>query len=320
MNELEKIASNSSSIAITSHINPDGDSIGSILALWFALKQRYKNVEAFINEKLPDRYSFLPQAKHIKKYEDVKGKKFDLFFALDCGNEKRLGNGIEIMEKSKIVVNIDHHISNTKFGDINIVDIYSSSTCEMIYSVIKDMGLAIDQQIATCIYTGIVTDSGNFMYDNVTEKTHLIVAELMRTGIAKQDIIYNLYQKKSVNSLRFLGYSLTNMDIELGGRLVIFRVPSGLLEKFNISNDDVEGLVNYGRDIESADIAASITETGNGEVKLSFRSKHDDVDVRAFAQLFNGGGHKKASGAVLTSTLDEAKDQVVEKAKQFVRW
>lgn len=320
MNELEKIASNSSSIAITSHINPDGDSIGSILALWFALKQRYKNVEAFINEKLPDRYSFLPQAKNIKKYEDVKGKKFDLFFALDCGNEKRLGNGIEIMEKSKIVVNIDHHISNTKFGDINIVDIYSSSTCEMIYSVIKDMGLAIDQQIATCIYTGIVTDSGNFMYDNVTEKTHLIVAELMRTGIAKQDIIYNLYQKKSVNSLRFFGYSLTNMDIELGGRLVIFRVPSGLLEKFNISNDDVEGLVNYGRDIESADIAASITETGNGEVKLSFRSKHDDVDVRAFAQLFNGGGHKKASGAVLTSTLDEAKDQVVEKAKQFVRW
>ncbi len=320
MNELIKIASNSSNIAITSHINPDGDSIGSILALWLALKQRYKNIEVFVNEKLSDRYGFLPQSKHIKKYEDVKGKKFDLFFALDCGNEKRLGDGIEIMEKSKVVVNIDHHISNTKFGDINIVDIYSSSTCEMIYSIIKDMGLTVDQEIAACIYTGIITDSGNFMYDNVTEKTHLIVAELMRIGIPKQDIIYNLYQKKSVNNLKFLGYSLTNMDIELGGRLAVFRISSDLLKKFNISNDDAEGLVNYGRDIESVDIAVSITEANDGEVKLSFRSKHDDVDVRAFAQLFNGGGHKKASGAVLTSTLDEAKDQVIEKAKQFVRW
>ena len=320
MNELEKIASNSSSIVITSHINPDGDSIGSILALWLALKQRHKNVEVFINEKLPDKYGFLPRSKHIKKYEDIKGKKFDLFFALDCGNEERLGNSIEIMKKSKIIVNIDHHISNTKFGDINIVDIYSSSTCEMIYSIIKDMGLVMNQQIATCIYTGIVTDSGNFMYDNVTEKTHVIVAELMRTNIAKQDIIYNLYQRRSVNSSRFLGYSLTNMDVELEGRLAIFQISSDMLKKFNISNDDVEGLVNYGRDIESVDIAVSITETNDGEVKLSFRSKHDDVDVRAFAQLFNGGGHKKASGAVLTATLNEAKNQVIEKAKQFVRW
>lgn len=319
MNELAKIVLNSNSVAITSHVDPDGDSIGSIFALWLALKQRHKNIEVFINEMLPDKYSFLPQSKHIKKYEDIKGKKFDLFFALDCGNETRLGHSIEVMEKSKVVVNIDHHISNTKFGDINIVDINSSSTCEMIYFIIKDMGLKIDQQIATCIYMGIITDSGNFMYDNVTEKTHLIVAELMKTNINKQNIIYNLYQKKSINSLRFLGYSLNNMDIELGGRLAIFQVSSDLLEEFGIPGDDVDNLVNYGRDIESVDIAVTITEKNNNEVKLSFRSKHDDVDVRALAQLFNGGGHKKASGAVLISTLDEAKNQVIEKAKQFIR-
>lgn len=320
MNELVKIISNSDSIAITSHVDPDGDSIGSILALWSALKQKYKNVEVFIDEMLPGRYSFLPQSKYIKKYEDVKGEKFDLFFALDCGNETRLGHSTEIMKKSKTVVNIDHHISNTGFGDINIIDTNSSSTCEIIYSVIKDIGLTIDRQIATCIYVGIVTDSGNFMYDNVTEKTHLIVAELMKIDIIKQDIIYNLYQKKSINSLKFLGYSLANMDIELEGHLAIFQISSELLEKFNIAGDDVDGLVNYGRDIESVDIAVTIMEKSNNEVKLSFRSKHDDVDVRALAQLFDGGGHKKASGAVLISTLDEAKNQVIEKAKQFVRW
>ncbi|NMA04104.1 MAG: bifunctional oligoribonuclease/PAP phosphatase NrnA, partial [Clostridiales bacterium] len=159
MNELRKIVSNSNSIAITSHVDPDGDSIGSILALWLALKQKHKNknTKVFINEALPDRYNFLPQSKHIKRYEDIKEKKFDLFFALDCGNKARLGQSIEAMEKSNVVVNIDHHISNTGFGDINIVDINSSSTCEMIYSIIKDMGLAIDPQIATCIYMGIVT-------------------------------------------------------------------------------------------------------------------------------------------------------------------
>lgn len=320
MNELAKIVSSGDSIAITSHVNPDGDSIGSILALGLALKQRHKNVEIFIDEALPNKYSFLPQSKHIKKYEDVKGKKFDLFFALDCGNKKRLGYGIKIMERSRTVVNIDHHISNTKFGDINIVDTGSSSTCEMIYFIIKCMGLTIDQQIATCIYMGIVTDSGNFMYDNVTEKTHLVVAGLMKTDMVTRDVIYNLYQKKSINNLRFLGYSLTNMDIELEGRLAIFQVSSDLLEKFNISSDDVEGLVNYGRDIESVDIAVSIIETGDNEVKLSFRSKHDDVNVEALAKLFDGGGHKKASGAVLTSTLSEAKNQVIKKAKQFIRW
>ncbi|MDI9475924.1 MAG: DHH family phosphoesterase [Natronincolaceae bacterium] len=319
MNKLARIISNSNSIAITSHIDPDGDSIGSMLALWSALRQKCRNVEAFIDDVLPRKYDFLPQSKYVKKYKDVEGKDFDLFFALDCGNKARLGHGAEAMENSKIVVNIDHHISNTEFGDINIIDINSSSTCEMIYSIIKDMGLIIDKQIATCIYVGIVTDSGNFMYDNVTEKTHLIVADLMKTDIAKQDIIYNLYQKKSINSLRFLGYSLTNMDVELGGRLAIFQISSDLLKKFNIPGDDVESLVNYGRDIEGIDIAVTMMEKGDNKVKLSFRSKHDDIDVRALAQLFNGGGHKKASGAMLNSTLDEARNQVIEKAKQFVR-
>ncbi len=319
-NKLIKLVSNSESIAITSHINPDGDSIGSILALWLALKQRHNNVDVFINETLPDRYNFLPQSKHIKRYKDIKKKNFDLFFALDCGSEKRLGHSMKTMENSKVVVNIDHHISNTKFGDVNIVDINSSSTCEMIYFIIKNMKLTIDQQIASCIYTGIVTDSGSFMYDNVTEKTHLVVAELMKTNMDKQDIMYNLYQKKSMDALRFLGYSLTNMETALEDRLVIFRISSDMLRKFNISINDMDDPVNHGRDIKGVHIAVSITEINEEKVKLSFRSKHDDVNVGALAETFDGGGHKKASGAIISSTLDEAKKQIIEKAKQFIRW
>ena len=319
MNKLLDLAYNSSNIAITSHVDPDGDSICSILALGLALKQKFKNVDIFITDPLPSKFDFLPESKLIQSYEDVKDKDFDLFFTLDCGDEKRIGNSVELLKKSKKVVNIDHHISNPKFGDINIIDINASSTCEMVYSIIRDMGLIIDKDIATCIYTGIVTDSGNFMYDNATDKTHLVAAELIKLNVDKQEIMYHLYQKKSINSLKFLGYCLSNMEIDLDGRLAIFTIPSMLLNKFEISYNEIEGIVNYGRDIDGIDIAVTLREESDNKVKLSFRSKHDDVDVRALAQLFNGGGHKKASGATLSSSLDEAKLLVIEKAKQFIR-
>lgn len=319
MNKLMEIVSRSNSIAITSHIDPDGDSIGSILGLGLALKQKYGNIKILIRDSLPSRYEFLPGSDLIKKYDGIEEKQFDLLFVLDCGDEKRIGSN-EILKNSKTIVNIDHHISNTKFGDINIIDASSSSTCEMIFSFIKDLNLLINKDVATCIYTGIVTDSGNFMYDNATEKTHLIASELLKTNLNKGRIIYNLYQRKSVNSLKFIGYSLTNMKIALAGRLAIFKVTLDLLNEFNVSYDNVEGLVSYGRDIEGIDISVVIREQENGKVKLSFRSKDDDVDVRALAQLFNGGGHKKASGATLTASLVEAESMVIEKSRKFVRW
>ncbi len=319
MNKLMEIVSRSNSIAITSHIDPDGDSIGSILGLGLALKQKYKNIKILIRDSLPSRYEFLPGSELIKKYDDIEEQKFDLLFVLDCGDEKRIGSN-EILKNSKTIVNIDHHISNTKFGDINIIDASSSSTCEMVFSFIKDLNLLINKEVATCIYTGIVTDSGNFMYDSATEKTHLIASELLKTNLNKGRIIYNLYQRKSINSLKFIGYSLTNMKIALDGRLAIFKVTLDLLNEFNVSYDNIEGLVSYGRDIEGIDISVVIREQENGKVKLSFRSKDDDVDVRALAQLFNGGGHKKASGATLTASLAEAESMVIEKSRKFVRW
>jgi len=319
MNKLLQATCNSNNIAVTSHVDPDGDSIGSILALGLALKQKFKNIDIFITDPLPSRYAFLAATKLIKNYEDIKNKNFDLFFALDCGAENRLGNSIEIMKKSKTVVNIDHHISNTEFGDINIIDVNASSTCEMVYSIINDMGLTIDSEIATCIYTGIVTDSGNFMYDNANDQTHLVAAELIKANIDKQEIMYNLYQKKSINNLRFLGHSLTNMEIELGGRLAIFKITSALLNRFDIPHDDIEAIVNYGRDIDGVDISVTLREESHGRIKLSFRSKHEDVDVSALAALFNGGGHRKASGATLIASVDEAKALIIEKSKQFIR-
>lgn len=319
MNNLKDIIFKSENIGVTSHLDPDGDSIGSILGLSLALKQVCRNVDVFINEQLPDRYSFLPQSNSIKSHEDIRDKKYDLIFVLDCGDKGRLGKNIELMEGAGLIVNIDHHISNTKFGHINIIDINASSTCEMVYRIIKDLDLKIDKEIGTCLYMGIITDTGNFMYDNATYQTYLTAAQLIKTNIDKQEIIYNLYQKRSINNLKFLGHCLTNVEMELDGQLAIFQIPLTLLDKFNLPKDDIEGIVNYGRDIDGVEISVSLREIEDNKVKLSFRSKHDEIDVRALAQLFNGGGHKKAAGATVTASLDETKNQVIEKAKQFLR-
>lgn len=320
MNNLKDIILESTSIAITCHVDPDGDAIGSILGLYLALKQVSDKVEVFTDEKLPTRYDFLPQSNAIKSYEDIKDKEFDLFFALDCGNDKRVGRNLEVMKKSKTLVNVDHHISNTKFGDINILDLGASSTCEIVYNLIKDLGLVIDKNVATCLYAGIITDTGNFMYDNAGYKTYLAAADLINTNIDKQEIVYNFYQKKSINNLRFLGYCLSNVDIRYDGRLAIFEISTALLDEFTVPKDDIEGVVNHGRDIDSVEISVSIREVDKERVKLSFRSKHDGVNVSALACLFGGGGHKKAAGAAVNMTLDEAKAQVIEKSKQFLRW
>lgn len=319
MNNLAKIVAESNRIAITSHINPDGDSIGSILGLGLALKQKYENVDIFITDTLPSRYDFLPGSEYIKHYHDVKDKEFDLFFVLDCGDEDRIGSSIELLKKSNTVVNIDHHFTNSQFGHINILDPKSSSTCEMIYSVIKGLGLKIDEDIATCLYTGIITDSGNFIYDNATDKTHLIAAELLKTNMDKQEIMYHLYQKKSLKNIRFLGYALSNMEIELEGRLALLEISREILNEFDLSTNEIEEVVNYGRDIEGVDISVTLREEDDNKIKLSFRSKSDHVDVSALAKLFNGGGHKKASGATVASSLKEAKAEVINKAKQFIR-
>lgn len=308
-----------SSIAVISHIDADGDSIGSILGLGLALKQKYNKVKIFIHDSLPNRFTFLGGLGKLYKYEDTLDEYFDCCFVLDCGDVNRLGSSKSILKKSKIIVNIDHHISNTKFGNINIIDVNASSTCEIIYSVIEDMGLFADKEIATCLYTGIVTDSGNFIYDNATSKTHLIAASLIDTNIDKQTIMYNLYQRKSINSLKFLGHSLSNMEAEYDGKLIFFLLPLSLLEEFHISYDDVESIVNYGRDIEGVDISVTLREENDGKTKLSFRSKHDDVDVSALAELFGGGGHRKAAGATLNVPLEEAKMLVIKNANQFIR-
>lgn len=319
MNKKNPILSvnHSDKIAVISHINPDGDSLGSSMALGLALKKICGDVDIFVNGEIPERYKFLPQINRAKLYDEESDKKYDYCFVLDCGDETRLGYSEKLLSQSKTIINIDHHVSNNMFGHINIVDNQASSACEIVYRLIKDFFFMDDIEISTCIYTGISTDTGNFVYDNTSAKTHKIASKLLKTGIDIQEISYHLYQSKSLRSVKFLGYVLNNLETSYDGRVVIITIPLTLLQQYSVSDDEVEGVINYARDIKGVEVAVLIKELGVNKVKLGFRSK-TEVDVSKLAMEFGGGGHKKASGATVYNSLEEVKNSLEEKLSTYI--
>ncbi len=317
MSNTLPVIQSDTSIAIIAHVNPDGDSLGSILALGLALRKKSNNVNIFLNDELPGRFSFLPEVHLLKKYNSNEFDKFDLCFILDCGDERRFGD-IDLIEKSRLVINIDHHISNNSYGDINIVETEASSTCEIVYSVItKHLSIEINDAIATCLYTGMVTDTGNFRYDNTSPHTHRVVAELLELGVDIQEITFQLYQNNSLKSTKFLGYILNHLQVFFDGKVTLIEVNQELLNQFNVKYDEVEGMINYARDIEGVEVAVILKETADNEVKLSFRSKKD-FDVNQLAKEFGGGGHRKASGATVTGNIKEVKNQLLDKLQKMI--
>lgn len=318
-NSLLSILKKEHIISVISHINPDGDSIGSLLALGTALKRLYNTVYIFINDELPKKYTFLPGVQDIIVYKHEEEINFDFCFVLDCGDSKRLGYSEIILNKSNVVVNIDHHISNTNFGDINIIDINASSTSEIVFNLLKNNNIPIDKKIATCLYTGITTDTGNFTYDNTTSYTHRVAAELMEQAIDLTNITFHLYQNKSLNSVEFLGDMLRRLKTSFDGKLAIITITEDDLEKYNLSSSDVDGVINYARDIQGVEIAILLKETSDGFVKIGLRSKNT-IDVSKLAGKFGGGGHKKAAGATVKGSLVEVQEKIEVQIKKSLGW
>lgn len=318
-NSLLSILKKEHIISVISHINPDGDSIGSLLALGTALKRLYNTVYIFINDELPKKYTFLPGVQDIIVYKHEEEINFDFCFVLDCGDSKRLGYSEIILNKSNVVVNIDHHISNTNFGDINIIDINASSTSEIVFNLLKNNNIPIDKKIATCLYTGITTDTGNFTYDNTTSYTHRVAAELMEQAIDLTNITFHLYQNKPLNSVEFLGDMLRRLKTSFDGKLAIITITEDDLEKYNLSSSDVDGVINYARDIQGVEIAILLKETSDGFVKIGLRSKNT-IDVSKLAGKFGGGGHKKAAGATVKGSLVEVQEKIEVQIKKSLGW
>lgn len=303
---------------ITAHVNLEGDSIGSQLAMKELLEGLGK--EAFIldSDPVPHHYKFLPKTNGISN-DISKGMNFDAAMVLDCPTLRRVGRVRKIISKDKFIINIDHHISNEKFGDVNWVDPNASSAGEMVYRLFKNMGGRLTKEIALSLYIAILTDTGSFNYDNTSSATHEIAGELLGYGLKPELVSESVYERRSVADIKLLGLVLSSIKVNKSGDIAFLEITKKMLSATGADVSKSEGFINYARSIDKVKVAILFKEDQNGKsrINVSFRSK-GEANVNEIAACFGGGGHVRASGCVVHGTLAEAKKKVLAKVEEIL--
>jgi phosphoesterase RecJ-like protein len=297
-NAWDKIK-NAKNILLVAHINPDGDALGSELSLYPILKNLKKTVTVFNATKpLPQYLDFLP---NFNKITDKLPKNIDLTIAFDCGSFDRLG----IEEKGKFLINIDHHISNTNYGDINIIKPEYASTSQVVYEMLKTNNIKIPKESAICLYSALVTDTGSFQYESVNEKVFLTAADLVKAGAKPDFIAKMLFQRDKLSRLRLLAKAYETIELCCDGKVAFVEVTKEMMEITGAAKEDSDTIVNSVRAIATVEIACMLREDEEG-IKISLRSKNY-ADVSKIAVKYGGGGHIRAAGATIKEEFDFVK-------------
>ncbi len=312
-NIIEEI-NNAKNIVILTHENPDGDAIGSSLAMYSALKQIGKNVDVIIPE-YPKTFEFLPNSKEILK--EGKNYNYDLAIALDCGDIKRLDGFSKYFEDANVKISIDHHGSNTMFADYNFVDPASPACSQILVIVLGALGVVIDKDIGTCLLTGIITDTGGFKYKGVTSETFEFVAELLNKGVNVSDVYKKVLQTVSRTRFSLMQIAINRLEFLEDGKLTFTYITKEDEQKVGAGNNDYDGIVEMGRDIEGVEVSIFLRETDNG-YKISLRS-NDYVNVSDICLMFSGGGHVRAAGGNINLPFEQAKAKIVEECKKHLK-
>ena len=318
--DFKKIISKSKTISIVTHVNPDGDAMGSSLGLYHYLKGKGKQVKVIIPNAFPDFLAWMPASKQAMVFEEKEAlvkkqiSKSDLIFILDFNHYKRidlLGEYIRNAPGKKIL--IDHHQKPDSVFDFYFHDVKASSTCELVYDFIGgiDATNAIDKKGANCLYTGIMTDTGSFRFSSTTQKTFQVAAALILAGAKKATIYNQVYDDYTENRLKLLGYCLYEKLVFVPHYKVAYMALSEAeLKKFEFKKGDTEGIVNYALSVGGVDLSAFFSEK-DGAIRISFRSKI--FDVNQFARdHFNGGGHINAAGAKSLLSMEETVARFLE--------
>ena len=305
--------------AILSHVRPDGDALGSQLALALSLEQLGKDVRVWNEDGMLEKYSFLARAQLLTKPpsgpEDV-----DVAIALDTAIQNRLGTALAAVGSAKIWINIDHHLSNPGYGDLVIVDVSAPATGEIIFNLITSQGLPFNHDIAENLYAAISTDTGSFQYPNTSARTFEIAAELVRAGgldvgkISRQ--LYENYPRRRLELLREL---LRTMRFSAHDRVASFSLSLKTAADLSVLPEDNEGLIDHLRAIRGVIVAVFFEELADGKVRVSMRSKDEAVDVCAICQKFGGGGHTLAAGARVRGSLAEVEEKVLEEIRDVLK-
>ncbi len=325
MHEIKEILSSPQNIIVTTHVNPDGDAIGSSLALKIFLDKLGHNTNVIVPNDYPEFLKWMKNNDSIINFSSSKSlsqnliEESDVIFCLDFNNLDRINDLGKLISNSlskKIL--IDHHLEPDNFYDFKIHDVKASATAELIYDLLIELdSTLVDKDISECIYTGILTDTGSFKFSSTSSKVHRIVADLIDRGVNISSICNKIYDTNSIDKLKLIGYSLSQkLELTCDGRVAYIVLSRQDLIDHNFKKGDTEGLVNYALSMSNVNMATLIIETKE-RIKFSFRSI-GNFSVNKFARdHFNGGGHKNASGGSLEDKLSVALDKFLESIPKY---
>lgn len=301
-------------IVILTHEVPDGDAIGSSLALYTGLKQLGKDTDVVIPE-YSKTFEFLPNSNEIKK--EGRNETYDLAIALDCGDIKRLNGFAKYFEDANTKISIDHHSSNTMFADYNFVNPAAPACAQILVIVLEALGVIIDKEIGTCLLTGIITDTGGFKYKGVTAETFEFVAELLNRGVNVSDVYKKVLQTISKTRFELTRIATNRLEFLEDGKITFTYITKEDEQKLGAGSNDHDGIVERGRDIEGVEVSIFLRETDNG-YKISLRS-NEYVNVSDICLMFGGGGHVRAAGGNINLPFEQAKAKIVDECRKHLR-
>ena len=302
----------SQAIFLSTHINPDGDAIGSLIALGLGLQQSGKQIYMYNESPIPAVYRFLPGVRLVQKMLP-QSSAWDTAVVLDCGTLERIGVAADFVRGLPQVINIDHHVTNTNFGQYRLVDSTACSSAEIVYRLLKKMAVTIDAAIATSLYTGILTDTGSFRFANTNSTAYTICSEMVQAGVDPYTVAQHVYGTYSLGRIKLLNMALDSIEISANGKLSLMTLTQDMFRETDTNPEDVDGMINYAKRIEDVKVAALIMENENGAAQkryhVSLRSD-GTVDVAEIAASFGGGGHHNAAGFGVESSLKALKETI----------
>ena len=307
-NEAIKMVKEANLIYISAHINPDGDAIGSTFAVYFALKQLGKDVHV-VMPSYSEVFEFLPGVKD--RVDSIKEDSYDLLIALDSSDHTRLVISDDEYERAKKVIMLDHHQIAIPYGDFRYINDNKSSASEIAYLFIKELGVEFDSNIATLLYTGIMTDTGSFNYSNTSSDTLRVTAQLVDYGAKTVEVCKRLNDTIKESKLKLLAKSIDNMEVFYDGKVRYTYVDYLTINGLGIHDEDAEGMTNYLRSVEGTEVAVYVRGKSDGSIKVSMRS-NGNVDISKIAISFGGGGHPRAAGYTMQDNIDVGKEKLIK--------
>lgn len=292
---------------ITSHIRPDGDGLGSGLALYWMLLSLGKEADVVLRDRVPPAYNVLPGSDRVLVQDDVTHR-YDAAFIIECSDVDR--PGLPSLA-NQFVVNIDHHSTTEAFGDINWIDATSAAVGEMIYNLCKALGVEVTKEIAECIYTALLTDTGSFHFSNTTERTLKIASELVRRGVEPARISQALFYSYPFSKIKLMGRVLAAIERDESGRIAWVTMDRETMYEADACEEDADGIVNHALSVGDVDAVAFFKEISPGAYRVSLRSKGKN-NVAKVAERFGGGGHRNAAGCRIEGEFEEVKKRVIE--------